>query len=93
MTDKNKEPGDKNKDDRSQRKGLVSALIMSQFAYTLVIVTLLFGYCGHWLGKTFLGGEPMSTVLMLVLGTLGFGLEIYRMVKMIKSDNRKDQSD
>jgi|AGTN01.3.fsa_nt_gi hypothetical protein len=81
---KDRDPGNKKpKDDKEgerNRKSWRSALAASQFAYTLVIATLLMGWIGHWLGSL-LGGGLWSTILMFVLGAAGFVGEMWRMYK------------
>lgn len=90
---KDKRPGDKKPNDDKERqrnrKGLQSALVASQFAYTLVIATLLMGWLGHWLGSL-LGGGLWSTILMFLLGTAGFVGEMWRMYKFFTRPTDSD---
>lgn len=93
---KDKRPGDKKPNDDKERqrnrKGLQSALVASQFAYTLVIATLLMGWLGHWLGSL-LGGGLWSTILMFILGSAGFAAEMWRMFKFFTSSKDEDGAD
>jgi len=62
----------------------------SQFAYTLTIGTCFFGWLGHWVGMK-LGGAPWNVILMLLLASLAFVGEVYRMWLMFNPKN--DDSD
>jgi F0F1-type ATP synthase assembly protein I len=84
-----KTPEERNRDN-------VNMIAASQFAYTLVIGTCFFGFVGHWLGNK-LGGAPWNAILMLLLGSLAFVGEMYRMFVMFspkkeKKDESKDAS-
>ena len=68
-------------------------MAMSQFAYTLVIVTCLFGYAGHWFGTKVLGGSPWDVLLMIILGGLGMGLEMWRMIRKANSMVKASQEE
>ncbi len=59
----------------------VNMIAASQFAYTLTIGTVLFGFVGMWLGNK-LGGAPWNILLMLLLGGMAFAGEVYRMYIM-----------
>lgn len=87
------EPND-DKERQRNRKQWQSALVASQFAYTLVIATLLMGWLGHWLGSL-LGGGLWSTILMFLLGSAGFVAEMWRMYKFFapSKDNNGDDED
>lgn len=93
---KEKGPGDnKPNDDKERqrnRKRWQSALVASQFAYTLVIATLLMGWLGHWLGSL-LGGGLWSTILMFLLGSAGFVAEMWRMYKFFAPKDGDDDDD
>lgn len=90
---KDKDPGNKKPDGASDkernRKRWQSAFVASQFAYTLVIATLLLGWLGHWLGSL-LGGGLWSTILMFVLGAAGFVAEMWRMYKFFSPKDGDD---
>lgn len=76
---------------KSDGQEMRKMIMASQFAYTLVGATLILGYFGHWLGG-FLGG-PWNVLFMLLFGALGFGAEMYRMLKMVspkQDDKSKD---
>lgn len=83
-----KEPPKVDKEaDRRERANMVYA---SQFAYTIVIGTFLLGWLGKWVG-TKLGGEGLSTTLMLLFGAIGFSAEMYRMWRMFAPPGNKDK--
>ena len=74
----------------------VSMVAASQFAYTLTIGTLLFGFIGMWLGNK-LGGAPWNILFMLLFGGMAFVGEVYRMYHMFtpkkpKSDGKGDSA-
>lgn len=79
-------------DPDQKRKNTMNMWAASQFAYTLVIVSLVFGYAGHWLGQL-LGGGLWSIAFMLILGGLGFGVETWRMIRTFGSYNKKPKDD
>lgn len=85
------DPGKKNKPPKKHSLG--SYMAMTQFAYTLVIVTCSFGYAGHWIGKTLLGGSPWDFLLMLLLGGLGMTLDMWRMIRTANSMMKDNQDD
>ena len=62
-------------------------LHLSQFAWTLVMVSAFLGYGGHWLGS-FLG-EPWNVVFMILFGLTGFGLEMWRMIMKVNEMSKK----
>jgi len=87
-----KTPGEPKKPDpEEERKERNKLLVGSQFAYTLVISALLFGYLGHWLG-TLLGGGLWSMTFMLLLGGLGFGVEMWRMIRFFDPKSKKPKN-
>ncbi len=82
----------KKPDPEEERKNRNRMLAGSQFAYTLVIGSLVFGYIGHWLG-TLLGGGLWSVSLMILLGGLGFVAEMWRMITFFSDKNKKPKDD
>jgi F0F1-type ATP synthase assembly protein I len=78
-------------DPEEERKNRMNMWAASQFAYTLVTASVVFGFIGHWLG-TLLGGGLWSIFLMLILGGLGFGLETWRMIRTFNNSGKKPQS-
>lgn len=86
---KGKQPDPPKKPDpEEERKNRMNMWAASQFAYTLVTATVVFGFIGHWLG-TLLGGGLWSMFLMLILGGLGFGLETWRMIRTFGNYGKK----
>jgi F0F1-type ATP synthase assembly protein I len=85
-----KQIGDMLKVPKVDKKDAVNIAAASQFAYTLVFATLILGYCGHWIG-TKLGGPPWNVLLMLIFGGIGFGAEMYRMLRMF-SPKKEDKN-
>lgn len=83
-----KKPNDAKESER-RRKRWQSALVGSQFAYTLVIATLLMGWIGHWLGSL-LGGTPWTLILMFLFGGVGFAAEMWRMLKFFSPKDGDD---
>jgi hypothetical protein len=79
-------------DPEEERKNRNRMLAGSQFAYTLVIGSLVFGYIGHWLG-TLLGGGLWSVSLMILLGGIGFVAEMWRMINFFSDKNKKPKDD
>jgi F0F1-type ATP synthase assembly protein I len=67
----------------------VKMIAASQFAYTLTIGTVLFGFVGMWIGNK-LGGAPWNILLMLLLGGMAFAGEVYRMYIMFTPKKPKD---
>ena len=84
-------PEPKKPDPEEERRERNRMLVGSQFAYTLVISALVFGYIGHWLG-TLLGGGLWSMAFMLLLGGLGFGVEMWRMIRFFDPKNKKPKN-
>ncbi len=82
----------KKPDPEEERRNRNRMLAGSQFAYTLVIGSLVFGYIGHWLGK-FLGGGLWSVSLMILLGGLGFVAEMWRMITFFSDKSKKPKDD
>lgn len=84
-------------DDKSPKHSMMAYMALSQFAYTLVIVTCIFGWIGHLIGEHLLGGSPWDFILMLILGGLGMGLEMWRMIRkassMINQNQKKDEDE
>jgi F0F1-type ATP synthase assembly protein I len=74
-----KAPPPKTPEERAREN--VNMIAASQFAYTLTIGTVLFGFVGMWLGNK-LGGAPWNILLMLLLGCMAFAGEVYRMYIM-----------
>lgn len=72
-----------------ERRDNINMIAASQFAYTLTIGTLLFGFAGMWLGNK-LGGAPWNMLLMLLFGSLAFVGEVYRMYIMFTPKKPKD---
>ena len=90
---KGKQPDPPQKPDPEEKlKNHMNMWAASQFAYTLVTATVVFGFIGHWLGS-FLGGGLWSMFLMLILGGLGFGLETWRMIRTFGSYQKKPKDD
>lgn len=81
-------PEPKKPDPEEERRSTMNMWAASQFAYTLVGATLVFGYIGHWLGSL-LGGGLWSIALMFILGGLGFGAEVWRMVTYFGNYDKK----
>ncbi len=86
----NQPPKPEKPNPEEERKERNKLLVGSQFAYTLVISTLIFGYLGNWLGKL-LGGGLWSMTFMLLLGGVGFGVEMWRMIRFF-DPNRKPKN-
>ena len=87
-----KQPEPNKPDPEEERKNRNRMLAGSQFAYSLVIGSLVFGYIGHWLG-TLLGGGLWSVSLMILLGGIGFAAEMWRMIKFFSDKNKKPKDD
>lgn len=85
-------PEPKKPDPEEERRERNKLLIGSQFAYTLVAAALVFGYIGHWLG-TLLGGGLWSMTFMLLLGGLGFGVEMWRMIRFFEPKQKTPKND
>lgn len=86
MKDDDRKPNDPRENNRLNWR---KALVGSQFAYTLVIATVLMGWIGHWLGSL-LGGAPWTMILMLLLGGAGFAAEMWRMLKFFSTRDGDD---
>lgn len=69
-----------------------SYLVLSQFAYSMVIVTVVLGLLGRWIGNALLGGRPWDVILLILFGLLGFGGELYRMVKTAEAITKKENA-
>jgi len=78
-------------DPEEERRNRTNMWAASQFAYTLVTVSVVFGFIGHWLGSL-LGGGLWSMFGMLILGGLGFGLETWRMIRTFSNYGKKPKS-
>lgn len=74
------------------KKG-TSYLVLSQFAYSLVIVTVLMGILGRWIGVALLGGRPWDIILLILFGLLGFGGEVYRMVITYRNLTAREEAE
>lgn len=85
--EKDPRPEDEREDQNSKGPGMTAYLHMSQFAWTLVIVSCILGYAGHWLGS-FLG-EPWNVIFMIVFGLGGFCLEMWRMITKVNAMIKK----
>ncbi|MBX3073373.1 AtpZ/AtpI family protein [Candidatus Obscuribacterales bacterium] len=81
QTDGSKSPEPPTKTPEERARENVNMIAASQFAYTLTIGTVLFGFVGMWLGNK-LGGAPWNILLMLLLGGMAFAGEVYRMYIM-----------
>lgn len=88
MSDEMDPHSDEEREDQdSSRPGMTAYLHMSQFAWTLVLVSCILGYAGHWLGS-FLGA-PWDVIFMIVFGLTGFGLEMWRMITKVNEMIKK----
>ena len=92
LQNQGKQPEPKKPDPEEERKNNINMWVGSQFAYTLVGASLVFGYIGHWLG-TLLGGGLWSISLMLLLGGIGFAAEMWRMINFFNGKNKKPKND
>ena len=87
MSDENDRQPDDEEDEKSIRSGVTAYLHLSSFAWTLVIVSCVMGYLGHLLGS-FLG-EPWNAIFMVIFGLVGFGLEMWRMIRKVSDMAKK----
>lgn len=92
LQNQSKKPEPKQPDPEEERLNRTRMLVGSQFAYTLVAASLLFGYIGHWLGSL-LGGGLWSVSLMLLLGGLGFTVEMWRMIRFFDDRKKSPKND
>ncbi len=92
LQNQGKKPEPKQPDPEEERKNRNRMLVGSQFAYTLVIASLVFGYIGHWLGSL-LGGGLWSVSLMILLGGVGFVVEMWRMIRFFSDKKESPKSD
>jgi hypothetical protein len=93
LQNQSKKPDQPNKPDpEEERKNRTRMLVGSQFAYTLVIASFVFGYIGHWLGSL-LGGGLWSVSLMILLGGVGFVVEMWRMINFFSDKPKKPKDD